>query len=65
MNYNQEMKKYGNMTNVEKRLNKKDLQAYKTYDNRQYSMMPGVKSFHTGLAAEEAYMTKREISPDE
>lgn len=30
------------MTNVEKQLNRDDLIAYKNYDNKQYSMVPGI-----------------------
>lgn len=40
----QALKAYGNMTNVEKELNKDDLVAWKKYDNNQYSMIPGVAS---------------------
>jgi len=29
------------MTNVEKEMNKEDLNAWKKYDNNQYSMIPG------------------------
>ena len=36
------MRGIGNMTNVEKLLNKEDLIAYKNYDNKQYSMIPGI-----------------------
>ena len=32
----------GNMTQVEKRMNKEDLKAYKQYDNTNYSLMPGI-----------------------
>ena len=38
------MKMYGNMTNVEKSLNREDLTAWKNFDNNQYSMIPGVSS---------------------
>ena len=38
------MKMHGNMTNVEKQLNKDDLLAWKNYDNNQYSMIPGFSS---------------------
>jgi len=31
----------GNMTNVEKELNKLDLCAYKKFDNNQYALIPG------------------------
>jgi len=33
---------YGTMTNVEKRMNKADLLAYKSFDTRQYSLIPGI-----------------------
>lgn len=36
------MRMHGNMTGVEKQLNKDDLTAWKNYDNKQYSMIPGV-----------------------
>lgn len=35
---------YGNMTQVEKALNRPDLEAYKNYDNNQYSLIPGVNA---------------------
>jgi len=35
---------YGNMTHVEKALNRPDLEAYKNYDNNQYALIPGVNS---------------------
>ena len=34
---------YGNMSSIEKALNKSDLQAYKNYDNKQYSLVPGIQ----------------------
>ena len=37
----------GNMTNVEKELNKNELNAYKVYDNKDYAMMPGTNSMTT------------------
>ena len=40
------------MTNVEKLMNKEDLIAYKNYDNKQYSMIPGVSK-------EKAFMNRR------
>jgi hypothetical protein len=42
--YNKGMKSFGNMTAVEKMMNRDDLKAYKVYDNNQYSMIPGVKN---------------------
>ena len=35
---------HGNMTNVEKQLNKDDLLAWKHYDNTQYSLIPGISN---------------------
>ena len=34
---------YGNMSAAEKRLNKRDLMAYKTYDTTNHAMVPGHK----------------------
>lgn len=42
--YQQEMKGYGNMTELEKKLNRVELQAYKHYDKNVYSLVPGVNS---------------------
>ena len=38
------MKMYGNMTSVEKQMNKDDLIAWKKYDNVQHSLIPGISS---------------------
>lgn len=38
------MKLYGNMTSVEKAMNRHDLHAFKNYDNNQYALIPGVAS---------------------
>lgn len=35
-------KMYGNMSSIEKSINKGDLQAYKNYDTNQYSLVPGL-----------------------
>ena len=53
------MRGIGNMTNVEKLLNKEDLIAYKNYDNKQYSMIPGISK-------ERAFMerSKAQTVPD-
>lgn len=40
--YNNGLKSFGNMTKVEKMMNKDDLRAYKKFDNNQYSMIPGI-----------------------
>lgn len=39
----QMMSGYGNMTGVEKKLNKADLLAWKHYDNNQYALIPGIQ----------------------
>ena len=41
------MNSIGNMTNVEKEMNKNDLFAYKVHDNNQYALIPG----HTHVKA--------------
>jgi hypothetical protein len=33
---------YGNMSSVEKAMNRNDLNAYKNYDNRDYALVPGI-----------------------
>lgn len=43
-NLNNQIRGYGNMTSVEKKMNKVDLNAYKNYDNNNYSLIPGVSS---------------------
>ena len=35
------MKAYGNMTNVEKEMNKDELIAYKNHDRNEVTMIPG------------------------
>ena len=35
---------YGNMSSIEKKMNKGDLRAYKNYDNNQYALIPGIAS---------------------
>jgi len=42
--YNNGLKSFGNMTSVEKAMNKDDLSAYKRYDNTQYGMIPGINT---------------------
>lgn len=41
---NKELQGYGNMTDVEKKMNRMDLNAYKNFDQQQYSMVPGINS---------------------
>ena len=36
------MNMYGNMTSVEKAMNRAELQSYKNNDTKQYSLVPGV-----------------------
>jgi hypothetical protein len=44
MQYQKELRGYGNMTELEKKLNRVDLSAYKNYDNKIYSLVPGINS---------------------
>lgn len=44
VNVKNAMKMYGNMSSVEKAMNRHDLHAYKNYDNNQYALIPGVTS---------------------
>lgn len=41
---NTKMKTLGNMTHVEKQMNKDDLRAYKEYKNQNFSMVPGINN---------------------
>lgn len=41
------MQGYGNMTELEKKMNRVDLLAYKNYDNKSYGLVPGINSVHT------------------
>jgi hypothetical protein len=38
-----QFKMYGNMSSIEKAMNKHDMQAYKNYDANQYSLVPGLQ----------------------
>uniref|UniRef100_A0A7S3NC75 Uncharacterized protein n=1 Tax=Euplotes harpa TaxID=151035 RepID=A0A7S3NC75_9SPIT len=38
------MRMYGNMTGIEKQMNKNDLIAFKHYDNKTYALIPGLNS---------------------
>lgn len=51
------------MTNVEKRLNKKDLNAYKNYDTNMYAMIAGVKSI-VSSRSEHNFPPRPDISPE-
>jgi len=48
---------YGNMSNVEKQLNKEDLNAWKSYDNNQYALVPGIN-------AQKRFTDNRTVSPE-
>lgn len=41
------MNMYGNMTGIEKQMNKNELTAFKNYDNKTYAMIPGLNSTAT------------------
>lgn len=42
--YQKDLRGYGNMTELEKKMNRVDLAAYKNYDNKMYSLVPGINS---------------------
>ena len=44
LQFNSHLRLYGNMTNVEKKMNKDDLRAWQNYDDNQYSLIPGLNS---------------------
>ena len=51
------------MTDVEKKLNREDLTAWKQYDNNQYSLIPGVnniKRFKMDMPKKNTTMTQEE-----
>ena len=55
---------YGNMSSVEKALNKNDLRAYKNFDNRQFSLVPGIQhSKHVLAQSTDNAATKSVDSP--
>lgn len=47
INQRNKFAQYGNMSQVEKQMNKEDLQAWKRYDNHQYSLIPGFSTNKT------------------
>jgi hypothetical protein len=62
------MKMYGNMTGIEKQMNKNDLSAFKNYETKTYALIPGLNS--TSMAPskkviEDKFQKKRERSYDE
>ena len=46
-----QFKMYGNMSSVEKALNKNDLNAYKNFDNKNYSLVPGLQHYKYSIEA--------------
>ena len=44
MQLSNQLRMYGNMTNVEKKMNKEDLRAWQNFDDNQYSLIPGLNS---------------------
>ena len=63
--FNKEMQGYGNMTNVEKALNREDLIAYKQLDNNQYAMIPGVNNVKRFMFPEMHQQKNRNLSLQE
>lgn len=62
------MKMYGNMTGIEKQMNKNDLSAFKNYDNKTYALIPGLNSTSNAPSKkiiEDKSHKKRERSYDE
>jgi hypothetical protein len=44
INVKNQLQLYGNMTSVEKQINKQDLEAYKNMENTYNSMLPGLNN---------------------
>lgn len=44
MQVKQGMRAYGNMSAVEKQLNKADLNSYKHYDSKNNALIPGIQN---------------------
>ena len=40
---------FGSMTGVEKQINRADLKAWKAYDTKQYSLIPGLNHGQNGM----------------
>ena len=64
VNIHRQMQLYGNMTSVEKAMNRHDLQAYKNYDHNQYSIIPGISSSKT-IGQPQSLSPKKMIDPDQ
>lgn len=67
MQYQKELRGYGNMTELEKKLNRVDLMAYKNYDNKMYSLVPGINSqlHEDAVSVTSKYPRKQRGEPDE
>ena len=67
MQYQKELRGYGNMTELEKKINRVDLMAYKNYDNKMYSLVPGINSQlnEDAVSVTSKYPRKQKVDPDE
>ena len=54
--YKNGIKSFGNMTQVEKQMNKDDLKAYKVYNNNQHALIPGINN-------EKRFLKRDELKP--
>ena len=63
MTIRNQLRANGNMTNVEKQMNKDDLVAYKNYDNNQYSLVPGISTDKKIKERSRSNITSTEFSP--
>lgn len=62
------MRMYGNMTGIEKQMNKNDLTAFKNYDTKTYALIPGLNSLSVAPSKkvlEDKMHKKRDRSYDE
>jgi hypothetical protein len=62
------MNMYGNMTGIEKQLNKNDLSAFKNYDAKTYALIPGMNSISHSpgkKVMEDKFNKKRERTHEE
>lgn len=67
MQYQKELRGYGNMTELEKKINRVDLMAYKNYDNKMYSLVPGINSQlnEDAVSVTSKYPRKQKVDGDE
>jgi hypothetical protein len=63
---NQMMSAFGTMTNVEKKLNRADLLAYKSYDNTNYSLVQGLNHAYNkkSMATTKAHMAGEDFTAE-